>query len=253
MNLENLTSKLKLSIPLIYGATLSYDRWRWIKRVLPKNEKNKLAIDFGCGKGTYIFALSKRGYNSTGLTHDANDLKEILLRKKRFRINNCSFKKVDLRKLDQENSLKNSFDVAICSEVIEHIIKDDKLIKDISNTLRKDGLLLLTTPYYKNSHIDSGVILGVKEGLHVREGYNKISLKKLIEKNNLTVEHFEYCSGILSCKANNLLNILSKRNYILSRLVILPFKIGYPLFDKLLTNIFKKDFSTICVIARKNN
>ncbi len=41
---------------------------------------------------------------------------------------------------------QSSFDVIICSEVIEHIIDKEKLINEINRTLHQKGYLILTTP-----------------------------------------------------------------------------------------------------------
>ena len=39
-----------------------------------------------------------------------------------------------------------SFDLVVCSEVIEHLLKPALLFKDVTNCLKRDGKLLLSTP-----------------------------------------------------------------------------------------------------------
>ncbi|PIU09543.1 hypothetical protein COT30_03795 [Candidatus Micrarchaeota archaeon CG08_land_8_20_14_0_20_49_17] len=41
----------------------------------------------------------------------------------------------------------NNFDIAVCSEVLEHVRKPGNLLEKISSTLRKSGRLILTVPY----------------------------------------------------------------------------------------------------------
>lgn len=247
---ERIISKLKIAIPFIYGDPLSYGRWLWINKSLQKKHAGKI-IDLGCGRGTYVFALSKKGFNALGLTFDSSDVKEANARKSRFKIKNCSFRKVDLRKLDKEKKLKNNFDIAICSEVIEHLVNDEKLIRDISNIVKKDGLLFLTTPYDSQANKNPRRIKGIKEGQHVRIGYNKEILRKILEKNKFELISVSYSGGILSQKAKEILNILSKRNYSLGRIMILPVKIICSIFDPVITKRLKKDFASICITAKK--
>ena len=252
MKINKIISVLKIPLPFLYGSTLSYDRWRWIKRNIPRDWENKRLIDLGCGRGTYMFGLSKNN-NVLGLTLDREDINEANKRKDLFEIENCEFRKVDLRKLNKEKDLINSIDIAICSEVIEHIINDEKLLKDIFEILKKEGTLLLTAPYHKNANINREPLMKKESGGHVRLGYNEIVFKEILLKNGFIIKKIGYCSGILSQLSNTLLDKMSTKNYLFSRLLIIPIKLIYPIFDKITTNILKKEFASICIVVKKKN
>jgi len=46
----------------------------------------------------------------------------------------------------------NSFDVVLCTEVLEHASDPDKLLKEIFRVLKDDGILYLTVPFVWNEH-----------------------------------------------------------------------------------------------------
>lgn len=46
----------------------------------------------------------------------------------------------------------NSFDIAICTEVLEHCINPDKLLSEIYRILKKDGILFFTVPFIWGEH-----------------------------------------------------------------------------------------------------
>ena len=112
-----------------------------------KNLENKIAIDIGCGalglgalnliklgiKSIYLFDLNKKN------TLDAkkNILKEIGPKKK-IEIKCLSG---NLENFKFKNSL---FDIALCQGVLHHIEKDQKSLKNIYNSLKKGGVLILT-------------------------------------------------------------------------------------------------------------
>lgn len=46
----------------------------------------------------------------------------------------------------------NSFDIAICTEVLEHCIDPEKLLSEIYRILKKDGILFFTMPFIWGEH-----------------------------------------------------------------------------------------------------
>ena len=54
---------------------------------------------------------------------------------------------VDLNEVRLRDSLGgNEFDVVFCGEVIEHLFNPDALLEDLHGVLRRDGVLVLSTP-----------------------------------------------------------------------------------------------------------
>ena len=112
-----------------------------------KNLENKIAIDIGCGAlGLGALNLIKLGIKSIYL-FDLNK-KNTLDAKKNILREIGPQKRIEIKCLsgNLENfKFKNSFfDVALCQGVLHHIEKDQKSLKNIYNSLKKRGVLILT-------------------------------------------------------------------------------------------------------------
>ena len=59
-----------------------------------------------------------------------------------MKTNFCS-KKYDITKIDEDNK---SFHLIICFHVLEHILDDDKAIKELYRILKKNGILIIQVP-----------------------------------------------------------------------------------------------------------
>ncbi|MGY4884409.1 MAG: methyltransferase domain-containing protein [Nanobdellota archaeon] len=123
-----------------------------------KNDKFDVAIDFGCGEGYLLHNLpakTKKGY-------------DILPR--------AVFNDITYTSHDLVNPLNECADFVICSEVIEHVQEDKKVLKNIHNILKSGGKIFLTT-INKNISKDKSKL--DKERNHFRRYDEK--LRNLIE------------------------------------------------------------------------
>ena len=103
------------------------------------NNKNLNILDVGSGLCNYYpenVINSKNNFYACDLSCELSGLLE-----KR----GIKFIQGDLTR-DNLNLEENSFDLVICSHVIEHIEDPSNLLKEISKLLRKSGLLFLKTP-----------------------------------------------------------------------------------------------------------
>jgi|TARA_B110000971_G_scaffold40484_1_gene39634 SAM-dependent methyltransferase len=106
-----------------------------IEKYLKKNKKNSI-LDAGCGAGYNILKLKKYG-KVLGIDYS----KDAIIFSKKRGIKNI--KKMDLNKI----SLKKKFNLIICSGVLYHRdIEINKVLKSFNKLLKKDGLLIITTP-----------------------------------------------------------------------------------------------------------
>ena len=141
---------------------------------LNQNSKKSLKIlDYGCGVGTVDFFLAKNGYKVHGIDVSPTA------------INLCK-KSVEVMKLKNinfstniKNIGKNRYDMVICSEVIEHVKDDRKVLLSVLSALKKDGYLILSTPSL-NAPLFK---LGLANGFDKRVGHlRRYTEKDLIEK-----------------------------------------------------------------------
>ncbi len=107
------------------------------KEVVQRVEGN-LVLDVGCGSGTIVQKLLKNGKNVIGV-----DIGKKFLSFCTSSYRNALFCMADAQNMPFSD---NSFDAIVCSEVIEHIDKPEKSLKEFERILRPKGELVITTP-----------------------------------------------------------------------------------------------------------
>lgn len=113
-----------------------------LERLL-KRLKNFSLVDLGCGDGRFLYILKRKG-----LLKNAKEIVGIDIAKERIERlkETVPFAKTfisDVQNLDQIKG--DSFDVAISSQVIEHVFDDRKMVKEAFRILKPGGVLYLTT------------------------------------------------------------------------------------------------------------
>lgn len=100
-------------------------------------------LEIGCGAGLLCFELARSAKIVVGLDIShfvldfANRVKDYL------DCDNVFFQQGDAEHLAFDH---DTFDVVICSEVLEHLIEPQQALTEMRRVLKKDGTLILTTP-----------------------------------------------------------------------------------------------------------
>jgi len=239
---------------LIHGDTLTLDRWLWLKKRLPLTRNEETVLDVGCGSGAFSIGTARRGYKVLGLSWDERNNLIAADRAQICKAHNVKFDLFDIRHLHERNDLAEQFNIVICTETIEHIIDDSKLIRDIVACMKPGGRLLLTTPfllYYPITAEDKGPFSYIEDGSHVRRGYTKIMLQELCLHAGLLLEDITFCSGFLSQKITRFQRFLSKLHPLLGWIFILPLRVFPPILDWLITPLLQWPYFSICMEAYK--
>ena len=205
------------------------------------------------GGGAFTIGAALLGYDCLGLDYSEINTRVATERALICRTQSTHFEVVDVRRLDQRCDLISKFDVVICCEVIEHIIDDRKLVRDIAKCLKPGGRLLLTTPNYNLKAIapgDYAPCSTVEDGGHVRRGYAEGDLIRLCNEAGLICDGISFCSGFLSQKVTSLLRASSKVHRLFSW-VILPLRVFPPLFDPVVTRLLRWPYFSICLCAHR--
>jgi len=105
-----------------------------LNSIFPKNA-NQNILDIGCGTGAELEILKNFG-NVTALDKEKNSLN--LAKKYGVKILEGDIEKIELP--------NNYYDAICCFDVLEHLINDEKVIKKIYYSLKKDGYLFFTAP-----------------------------------------------------------------------------------------------------------
>jgi len=110
---------------------------RWLQAAKPKR-----ILDLGCGNAAVTNELSMLGIEVVGMDSSASG---ILIARQ-------TYPHLQLVHASLEHSLPEkhwaSYDAVLAVEVIEHLLLPRQLFQRAKEALRKDGLLLLTTPYH---------------------------------------------------------------------------------------------------------
>ena len=238
---------------LMFGDTLVLDRWLWLRKHLPHANGRATLVDVGCGSGTFTNAAARRGYRATGVSFNASQ-NERGRRRASWTNVSAKFLDHDIRALEDLSDVQGVADVVICTETIEHVLNDQKLMIDIARCLKPGGRLLMTAPYEHYKAItpeDDGPFSKVEDGGHVRRGYTTGSYRLLCDGAGLEIEALGFCSGLTSQWLTKILRKLTAFDYRLGWLAILPLRILPPALDPIisLTGLWP-DYS-ITLIATK--
>lgn len=108
---------------------------------LPQRKSLKI-IDLGCGNGHLASLLASLGHNVTGVDSSEDGI-AIARRAYPAATYYCRSVYDDLPLIIDKN-----YDVAISSEVIEHLYNPRLFLKNAAALLKQGGVLILTTPYH---------------------------------------------------------------------------------------------------------
>lgn len=96
--------------------------------------KNKKILDAGCGDGTDLAYLNKKGGNVYGI-----DISKEILKIAQEKCPTAILKKCDFSKMPFKN---NFFDFVYSKYAFQHEYKIEPIIKEINRILRKDGIII---------------------------------------------------------------------------------------------------------------
>lgn len=100
-------------------------------------------LDIGCGGGLFISELQKHGYKIIGIDISYNLLSKI----RENKILVCGRSELLPFK-------DNSFNLVLCTEVLEHIFDLDKALNEIKRIVKNNGYVIITVP---NLHCYDGI------------------------------------------------------------------------------------------------
>lgn len=152
-----------------YESFSTLKRIKEIIRLTKKYALGKNILDIGCAQGNIATLLAEEGFETVAL--DLNQ-KFLNYAKKKREFGKVKYVCANAMNLPFK---KNNFDTVILGEIIEHVAYPEKLIAESKKVLKKEGILIITTP---NNHLFLGLLSGIKPQLF---RYNK-SRKKLLKR-----------------------------------------------------------------------
>lgn len=170
---------------LFFPGTNLHARLRW--RVLPAYfgaadpGQTRRVLDAGCGNGMLSYQSWLKGNRVLGISIKEgevarcrrffNEFRGISEERLSFRVHNI----YDIA------ALGPPFDEIICTEVLEHISRDEEVCRSFWNMLRPGGVLHLCSPNAEHPDNLAHARDEREEGGHVRPGYTLASFRALLE------------------------------------------------------------------------
>lgn len=168
-------------------ARLRYRRVpAWLGTVAQGRERR--ILDAGCGNGMLSYQAYLKGNRVTGISIKSHEVRSC---RRQFNeilgipVNDMTFSLVNLYEVDGE---PDTFDEIICTEVLEHIRRDDEVCRTFWRLLKAGGVLHMTAPNADHPDNRSSMLDRVEAGGHVREGYTLATCKALLEPIGFRVE-----------------------------------------------------------------
>jgi len=183
---------------------------RFLRDFSPRDAKGKKLLDVACGTGEFVFTAQEIGYSAGGVDFNKN---AIHLAQERLGLKTLFIADV----YEFLAGKKEEYDIITAFEIIEHVPNPGSFLKLIHGALKKDGILVLSTPNRDRywGHIDlrseswdfpyqhllrwSGdSLVAYVEGV----GFDKITLKEELPT-DWFVERLRRIAGIFSPQQSN--------------------------------------------------
>jgi ubiquinone/menaquinone biosynthesis C-methylase UbiE len=164
---------------------------------------NKVVLDVACGSGYGTSLMAKKASLVVGVdvSHEA-----LSYAKKHYGKHNVQFILSDASSLPFKDCV---FDRAISFETIEHIAKYETFLHEIKRNLKKNGLLILSTPNKRASLMVRGI---PANPFHVIE-FSITEFSKLLQGSFTNIEFYGQCDyTILDCLFGFVLKHLPLKN-----------------------------------------
>ena len=175
------------------------DRFKWLLfpgmnlharlryRVLPRHfgrsdgDGRRQVLDAGCGNGMLAYQSYLRGNRVIGISIKQQEVernRRLFNQYLRIPEQRLSFAAHNLYDME---SLGEDFDEIICSEVLEHVVRDHHVCRSFWNVLKPGGILHLCCPNAEHPDNKNHTLDTAETGGHVRPGYTPDSYKALLE------------------------------------------------------------------------
>jgi len=156
-------------------------------------------LDAGCGAGRHSFEAFRRGVELFSLDYSNEEVKKVMYSlvgaATEDKSNGGCWQTVcgDVHNLPFESGF---FDRIICSEVIEHVHEDTRVLKEMARILKPRGRLAITTPTFFTEYVYDKLspLYFTNPGGHVRKFLPK-ELASKIEYAGLKVYGIRFAHG----------------------------------------------------------
>ena len=156
-----------------------YYRQEWVRDRISEIPKHSMLLDAGCGGQQYKKYCRHLKYYAQDFGNFKIDEKDsFAARTERYRYGELDY----IGDIWDINEKDSTFDIILCTEVLEHIPYPNETFKEFSRLLKPNGKLLLTVPSNSLRHMDP---------FYYYSGFSDRYLKLMLAKNafqNIKIE-----------------------------------------------------------------
>jgi 2-polyprenyl-3-methyl-5-hydroxy-6-metoxy-1,4-benzoquinol methylase len=201
-------------------------------------KQNLTILDYGCGVGTVDFYLASKGSRIMGIDISRDAIKVCRESAKKIGVSDrTKFEDINFKSL-------STYDLIICSEIIEHVPDDLILLRKLTKHLKIKGYLYVSTPSIKAPLYRLGIANDFDKMVGHLRRYELSTLIEKIETIGYKIVFVKKTEGIL----RNSFFVFPLLNWFV-RFIKGPISDLVTLLDDILVKIFGE--SNIIILAQK--
>lgn len=154
-------------------------------------------LDAGCGNGAFSLLCQSIGNTVLGIDIDSGNIKRALEYRDYKGIPDAKVKFM-VYSIYNLLALNQGFDQILCFEALEHLLQDRRAIEIFAKLLNAGGVLHLGVPNLNCPFHSGAAISQIEDGAHVRKGYNRAALKKMLQDHGFKIVKSDNYGGIFT-------------------------------------------------------
>ncbi len=232
---------------MVHGDPSVWDRYRWLR---PRLRKGGDVLDAGAGNGGFTVFAALAGNRALGLSFSPAEMGAAERRAALCEATSARFEVRDLRTIGAAAELRETFDEIICLEVLEHLVDDVGLLRDLAATLRPGGRVLITVPSHDHRPLFRERVSATEDGGHVRWGYSEEQLRRVARQAGLRDLEAGQVSGAVTQALIELQRRIGTVHRGLGWALTFPLRVLQPL-DRRLTRLTGRPYLSRALVAEK--
>jgi SAM-dependent methyltransferase len=177
----------------IPGRLRAWHIMKQLKRLGHWDSEPRRVYDAGGGEGAFAYHAARRfpSWDVVVADNEADTLERGERIKAGLGLANIEIRATDLREPGDEKT----YDIVICSDVLEHIEEDALVVSNLAKSLRNGGVLIVTSPSVPQPrHLplvrwrERRIGFHPSHYGHVRDGYSEGDLRRLLDGAGLEID-----------------------------------------------------------------